>query len=404
MGMSDFQQKVTYVRALEGELARTIGQIDAVEYARVSIVVPEPRLFLEQQQPSTASVLVKLREGRTVGQEQVKAIVNLVARSVEGLKPEDITVVDTTGKVLSDLIQDDTLVYGADGQGVSSVQRELERQQEQEMEAKVRAMLEKVFGPGKVVVRVRMDLDFDKRSVARKEFIPNPNGKGVVRSQQNVDESYTGPGLPPGGAPGTTTNIPGYALNAGGTGNVEYNKSDTTTNYDITTQESEQVATPGTVKRLSASVLVDSNLTKPQVDQLQASVGAAVGFDPKRGDQLVISGMKFDTTLADSLLAQLASERRQRLLVAAAIGLVLALLIGAGGFLWWRRLRLARLASLVPKEGGESAPSLRDLLEHPELMTSQGEAAILEEQLRVYAMNNPEEVATLIKNWLAEDI
>jgi flagellar M-ring protein FliF len=403
MGMSDFQQKVAYTRALEGELARTISQIEAVDSARVSIVVPEPRLFLEQQQPSTASVLVRLKEGRQIGQEQVKAIVNLVARSVEGLKPEDVTVVDTTGKVLSDLILDDALVFtGPDGRAVSSVQRELERQQEQETEGKVRAMLEKVYGPGKVVVRVRMELDFDKRSVARKEFIPNPNGKGVIRSQQNVEESYTGPGLPPGGAPGTTTNIPGYALNAGGGGNVEYNRSDVTTNFDITTQESQQVATPGGVKRLSASVIVDATLTPPQMEQLRQTVAAAVGFDPRRGDQLVISGMKFDTTLADSLMAQFEAERRRNLIIALAVGGLLFLLLGAGGFLWWRRRRLARLTSLGAE--GEKAPTLKDLLDHPELMTAQGEAAILEEQLRVYALNNPEEVATLIKNWLAEDL
>ena len=406
MGMSDFQQKVAYSRALEGELARTIQQIQAVDFARVNIVIPEQRLFLEQQQPSTASVLVRLKEGREMGQEQVKAIVHLVARSVEGLSPEDVTVVDTSGKVLSDLIQDDSLIYmtGSDGRGVSSVQRELERQQEQELERKVRLMLEKVFGPGKAVVRVRVDLDFDKKSSSRKEFIPGPQGKGVVRSQQNTEESYTGPGMPPGGAPGTTTNIPGYVVNTGTGGNVEYNRTDAVTNFDITTQESQQVATPGSIRRLSASVLVDGTLNAQQSQGLKDSVAAAIGFNPARGDQLVIQGMKFDTTLADQLMAQMAAEQRQKIILALVAASILLLLLGAGVFVWIRRRRLAALARLLPKEEGEQVPSLKDLLEHPELMTSQGELAILEEQLRVYATNNPEEVANLIKNWLAEDL
>ncbi|ACZ19568.1 flagellar M-ring protein FliF [Thermanaerovibrio acidaminovorans DSM 6589] len=405
MGMNDFQQRVAYARALEGELSRTISKIDAVEEARVSIVIPEQRLFLEEQRPSTASVLVRLKPGREIGQEQVRGIVNLVARSVEGLRPEDVTVVDTSGKVLSDLIHDDNLIYmsGSDGRAVSSVQRELERQQEQELERKVRVMLEKVFGPGKAVVRVRVELDFDKKSTSRREFIPGPDGKGVIRSQQNVEESYTGPGTPPGGAPGTTTNIPGYVVNPNQGGNVEYNKTDTVTNYDITTQESQTQSTPGAIKRLSASVIVDGQLDEAASQNLRQTVAAAIGIDEARGDRLVIQAMKFDTTLADQMLAQLEAERRQRLIGAALVGLLVLLAAGGFGFLWYRRRKLAALARLVPQEGEQKAPSLKELLENPELMTAQGELAILEEQLRLYASNNPEEVANLIKNWLAEE-
>ena len=166
MGLSEFQQKITYIRALEGELERTIRQIDAVDYAKVNIVIPEQRLFLEQQQPSTASVLVRLKTGMQIGPDQVKSIVHLVSHGVQGLLPENITVVDTTGKVLSDLLDQDLLIYGqgGDGRTVSSVQRELERQQERELENKVRVMLERVFGPGRVVVRIKVDLDFDRRT------------------------------------------------------------------------------------------------------------------------------------------------------------------------------------------------------------------------------------------------
>ena len=154
MGMSEFQQRIAYTRAIEGELARTISQMQQVENARVSVVIPEQRLFLEQQKPSTASVLLRLRPGATIGPTQV-----------DGLEPDAVTVVDTNGRILSDMVSDSMIMYNPDGtNSVTSVQRELERQHERELENKVRIMLEQVYGPGTAVVRVRIDLDFDKRT------------------------------------------------------------------------------------------------------------------------------------------------------------------------------------------------------------------------------------------------
>ena len=149
--------------------------MDVVDSARVSVVIPEQRLFLEQQKPSTASVLLRLRPGATLGQNQVKSIIHLVSHSVDGLQPEDVTVVDTSGRILSDMIADSMILYPHDGSSsVTSVQRELERQRERELESKARLMLEQVFGPGKVVVRVKVDLDFDKRTRSLVEYTPNP--------------------------------------------------------------------------------------------------------------------------------------------------------------------------------------------------------------------------------------
>ncbi|WP_300522052.1 flagellar basal-body MS-ring/collar protein FliF [Aminiphilus sp.] len=405
MGMSDFQQRITYLRGLEGELARTVLQIDAVEYAKVNIVIPEQRLFLEQQQPSTASVLVRLKQGRKVGPEQVRSIVHLVAHSVEGLRADDVTVVDTAGNVLSDMIADENFIFaGSDGLGssVSSVQRELERQQEQEFERKLRVMLERVFGPGKAVVRVRVELDFDKRKVSTREFIPGPTGKGVIRSQQDMEETYEGPGSVPGAPPGTTTNIPGYAITGQQQGNSEYAKTESTKNYEITTREEEQVGTPGTVKRVSASVLVDGTLSDEQLGGLKEAVAAAIGIDEVRGDKLVIQPMPFSTSFVDNLLAQLQEQRRQQLLM-GMIALALVLVGAVGVALWWMRRR--RRLLLEQAAGGEEGkvPSLRELMENPDLMAGQSEVVVLEEQLRIYAMKNPEDVAAVIKNWLAEE-
>lgn len=401
MGMSDFQQRIAYMRALEGELGRTIAKLEGVDFARVSIVLPQPRLFLEQQQPSTASVLVGLKPGRRIGAEQVRAIVHLVARSVEALDPGSVTVVDTAGNVLSDMIDDETLLYSTGGENrVSSVQRELERQQEHELEQKVRHMLERVFGPGRAVVRVRVELDFDKARQNEREFIPGPTGRGVIRSQQAIDESYVGPGTPPAQAPGTTTNIPGYAVTQTDQGNSEYNRTDVVTNYEITTRERERVVAPGGIRFLSASVLVDAELDEPALENLRSSVAAAIGLNPDRGDNLVLRAMNFQASPADDLLAQLEAERRRKIYTAAAL-VALVLLAGAVALFLWYRRRGRQMA--IPQDGGKKAPSLQEILDHPELLAEQGEAAVLEEQLRAYALKNPEEMANLILNWLSED-
>ena len=404
MGLSEFQQKITYIRALEGELERTIRQIDAVDYAKVNIVIPEQRLFLEQQQPSTASVLVRLKTGMQIGPDQVKSIVHLVSHGVQGLLPENITVVDTSGKVLSDLLDQDLLIYGqgGDGRTVSSVQRELERQQERELENKVRVMLERVFGPGRVVVRIKVDLDFDRRTSSSKEFIPGETGRGVLRSQQNMEETYTGTGGPIGGAPGTTTNIPGYAVAQQQGTASEYNKTETTNNYEITTRETQQVVTPGTIRRLSASVLVDGDLEQDRLTELRALVAPALGVDAARGDQLVIQSMKFSTTFADSLAEQLQAQQRMQLIIALVAAAVILLLAALAGVLWMKRRR-SRKAMLPPAEERKRIPSIQELLSSPELLEAQGELAVLEEQLRAYARSKPEEIANLTQDWLADE-
>ena len=403
MGLSEFQQKVTYTRALEGELERTIRQIDAVEYAKVNIVIPEQRLFLEQQQPSTASVLVRLRSGMSIGPDHVKSMVHLVSHAVQGLSPENITVVDTAGKVLSDLLDEEFFIYtgGSDGRTVSSVQRELERQQERELENKVRIMLERVFGPGKVVVRIKVDLDFDRRTSATKEYIPGETGKGVIRSQQQMEETYTGTGGAVGGAPGTTTNIPGYALAQQQAGQTEYAKTETTNNYEITTRETQQVVTPGAIQRLTASVLVDGELEQTRIDGLRALVAPAIGLNEARGDQLEINGMPFSTTFADTLADQLAAERRMQLIMALVAAAVLLAAAAFAGVVWMRRRRLRMPAA--PTAEQKRFPSIQELLSSPELLEAQGELAVLEEQLRAYARSKPEEIANLVQDWLSEE-
>lgn len=406
MGRTSFQEKVDYYRALEGELARTIREMSAVNTARVSIVVPESKLFLEQQQPSTAAVLLKLRSGALFGQEQARAVVHLIASSVEGLTPENVTIVDADGNIPFDELLDDTLTLVDRNNKLVLKHRQFERDYEQELEKKIKDTLEKVYGPGKVKAAVRVELDFDKREASTRTVSTLP-GKlhGPIESQQNTEESYTGPAGITGGVPGTTTNIPGYVVNTGqGGGNAQYDRTDAVTNYDNSTHETREIETQGKVKRVTATVLIDGKLPQRDLDNWRSAVATAIGLDDDRGDRISVMSMPFDTSMADAYAAKVAAERQNRIIVGASSFAILLIAVIAALVYWMRRRRHLAALQAASRADTDQAPSLRELLENPDLMTSQGELSVLEEQLRNYAMNNPEELANLIKNWVVDDV
>lgn len=404
MGMTSFREKISYYRALEGELTRTIMSISNVASARVSIVAPEQKLFIEQEKPSTAAVLLTLKPGATFGQDQARAIVHLVASSVEGLTPENVTLVDADGRIPFDDILNDTLTV-QNGSKVVLKHREFEKDYERELEKKIRDTLEKVYGRGKVKAAVRVELDFDKRQKNSRIVQPLPDRQsGVIQSTQNTEEAYTGPAGISGGIPGTTTNIPGYAVNTGaGPGNASYERTDNVTNYDNTTLESQEVESQGKVKRLTATVLIDGRLNQRQIDSWREAVATAIGADDARGDRLSIMAMPFDNSEEIERERRLAEERRRRMVIGISSFILLLIAVAALLVVWLRRRRQALREGRVAGEADQT-PSLRELLENPDLMTSQGELAVLEEQMRNYAMNNPEELANLIKNWVVEDL
>jgi flagellar M-ring protein FliF len=405
IGRTSFQEKVDYYRSLEGELSRTIREMNSVSSVRVSIVVPESKLFMEQQRPSTAAVLLKLKPGAGFGQDQARSVVHLVASSVEGLTAENVTLVDADGQIPFEDILDDTLTV-QNGNKMVLKKRQFEKDYEAELERKIKDTLEKIYGPGKVKAAVRVELDFDKRQASRKTIYVLPDKiHGPVQSSQSTEESYTGPAGMTGGIPGVTTNIPGYVVNTGnGPEQAQYNRTDNVTNYDNSTHESSEVETQGKIQRLTATVLIDGNLEQQEVDNWRGAVATAIGADDNRGDRISIMAMPFDTSVADAYAARYAAERRQRLIVGISSFLVLLVAVIAMLFLWLRKRRSMAMLQGADKANMDTAPSLRELLENPDLMTSQGELSVLEEQLRNYAINNPEELANLIKNWVVDEV
>ncbi|ADU97412.1 flagellar M-ring protein FliF [Thermovibrio ammonificans HB-1] len=335
LGITQFQQNVEYLRALEGELERTIEQLDAVRSAKVNIALPKDSIFVRPEQEPKASVLVDLWPGRDLTPEQVKAIIFLVSHAVPGLKPENVTVVDTRGRVLSDLVESDNSTYA-----VSSKELKIKRQLERDIERKVESMLSQVLGGGKVVVRASVEVETGK--VETQKEIYDPDMTAVV-SQRKVQEKEVATQKQPQGAPGTTTNVPPVVNFGPNAKVVQKEKKDVTTNYDVSKTIERSVTPVFRIKRITVGVLVDGRYEKvkgpkgtveykfvprsPQeIKTYEEIVKSVIGYDPKRGDRVTVASVPFETQLLAGNKPK--EEKGFPWQYAAGVGALVAVLLG----------------------------------------------------------------------------
>lgn len=326
LGQSEFQEKLNYRRALQGELERTISSLAPIEQARVHIALPERRLFAEEQEKPTASVILRLRPGGSLDQGEVTAIQNLVAASVEGLARENVTVVDAMGTLLSG--------GGADPEGMDptmATRLRTQYQVERQIEKDLQSVLDRTLGVGKAVVRVSADLDFSERQTQEETYTPESEGHGVLESQHENTETYTGGGLA-GGVVGLSSNRGVPVMRPAGGGS--YERRETQNTYRVSKRVETRTETPGQIKRLSVAVFVDERVGIAQADMLQQAVMAAAGIDEARGDRVVVQRIPFSRPAPEPkepLLARLLDAYRgygQWLVALAMLGCFLLLAKG----------------------------------------------------------------------------
>ncbi len=295
LGATSFVQNINHLRALEGELARTIRSLDQVEAARVHLVLPERQLFSRDRADPSASIVLKVRG--TLRPGQVRAIRHLVASAVNGLKPERISVVDETGKLLADGSGDSNALTaeGADDRKIAFENR---------MRKEVKNIVDSVVGPGHARVQVTADFDFNRITETSNKF--DPDGR-VIRSSQTREENDTSGRTRVGGAVSVGNELPGNDANgkAANTGDSTH-KTEEVVNYEISHTSKTEVTEPGRLHRISAAVLVDGIYTKnakgemvyqprskQEIDRIAALVRSAIGFDSKRGDQVEVVNLRF---------------------------------------------------------------------------------------------------------------
>jgi len=394
-GQSDFDQQVNYQRALQEELRRTIVHLEGVEDARVHLVIPQKSVFVSEQGTPSASVVLKLKPAARLKPEQVQGICDLLVGSVEGLKPENIHVIDSDGNVLSDSFRS-----GSDPRVVMTKatleQQKLQQDYEKELEKRVQQMLARIVGPNNSVAMVTADLDFNQQQVTS---TTSTNPDNVKVSEHTVKE--TGTGSEAGGAPGTDSNITTTPF-AQGAGTSSYSREESTVNYQVNTKQETLVAAPGRVRRLSAAVVVKDNVDNPvDVQKIKDAVAAAIGYDQSRGDQINVTSMAFDDSLQKKFEDELAQEKsareKARLYTFAAVGGFLA----AAGltllvvFLLKRRRGAQRVAEVEEEE--EFIP-VGDLEKRQEQEFRDDR----QERIRKLASEKPRDVAEILKVWLKD--
>ncbi|MBI2874507.1 MAG: flagellar M-ring protein FliF [Firmicutes bacterium] len=424
-GLTDFDRRVNRVRALQGELERTIGQINGVDSARVHIVLPEETVFVRERKPSTASVFVRMKGFGFLQPDQVQGIVHLVSGSVEGLSADGVTVVDSRGRVLagdSDLFAGvDTGTasagIGAGGARGSQAWLALNLEFENRLESRLQTLLEQVVGPGNVSTRVSAELDPELKEIERVTYEPGDGGtEGILRSTREYKEAYRGlPGGSVGGIPGTWANAgtdaePGAAggagmLNGGEPSNWE--KVEKVNNYEVNQVREKILVAPGSTRRLTVAVAVNKPLSPEEESSLMALVSAAIGFDPKRDDVVTVTSLPFNSDLAevmkDDLARREAADARRRILAWGAAGSG-ALLAAVAAIVLLLRRRGRRAAAGAAGDAGGMKGGGGELIPFP-LTAASGEAGRLRlrQNLQEVAREKPGQVANLIKTWLAED-
>ena len=417
---SDFMQHTNYQRALEGELSNTIKSIDGVEAATVHLVIPQKDVFADDQDKPTASVLVASKTTQPLSGQQVQSIVHLVASSVEGLDPTEITVAGADGKILS---TGGGAAVGAGSDGGNDSQTIAFQNR---MNTSLQKMLDNIVGPGHAAVTTTVDLDFAQTQTTKKTYNADPSLP--ARSESNSQERYNQAGNCAGGVLGPD-NISGPGCSAGSssTGTGQYENTQTVRDNAINETQEVSKSAPGGIKRMSVAVLLDST-TAGTIDsaQVQQLVSAAAGIDSTRGDTIAVSAMPFDTSAAQAaqqaLTAASAAERsaKQMSLIKTA---TLAFVVLALLFLAWRASKRSKKRKSLSPEERRHLEDMQSALEQQRLVelnqsipaqmleagtglmdNSDGEAR--EERVREIEQmvkDQPEEMAVLLRGWLAAD-
>lgn len=392
-GQTDFEQQVNYQRALQEELRRTVVQLEGVEQAWVHLVIPQKSVFISEQGTPTASVALKLKPSAGLKPEQVQGICDLLVGSVEGLKPENVHIIDTEGNVLSDnLNSSDPRVALTKA---SLEQQKAQREYEKELEKRVQQMLGRVLGQNQAVAMVTAELDFNQRQTTTNTS-SNPDNLRI--SEHTVRE--TGTGTEGGGVPGTGSNVNTYPLTQGA-GSSNYTREENTINYQVNTRQETVVSAPGSVRRLSAAVVVNEAAGPVDVQKVREVVAAAIGYDPGRGDQINVSSMAFDNSLQAKVEAEMAQaeakarEKERIYTYALAGGGLLALVLVLAALLIRRRRSAKRV---VEEEGEEELIPVRAV----ELEQEQKPKDDKQQKIRDLAREKPEDVAEILKVWIKE--
>ncbi len=433
-GMTQFQERLNFQRGLEGELTRSIQALSSVQGARVHLALPNQNGFFREQQKPSASVLVSLHPGRILDRAQLAGIVHLVASSVPELAPSAVSVLDDTGKLLSQSPD------AAGEEGINAQQLLYVQQIEQQYARRIMEILEPVVGRNNVKAQVSAELDFSRTESTSEQFRPNQTpDSGAIRSQQVLESSGTA-NKTATGVPGAVANQPpapsaapvngaNPAPTAGGQQGAEEStsKRESTTNYEVDKTVKVTRGNNWAIKRLSAAVVVNYQalaeekggaspkpLTPEQIEQMTGLVRETIGFNKERGDSVNLMNTPFLTSEAPAAAVPLWKQPETIELAktfAWPLGAVLFAALVLLGLVRPALKGTAKPAEAVPVAGGQLSALEADEPDRPALPAPTKKDAVVEvtpeqlrlEEARVLAKANPVAVANILKTWVHGD-
>jgi flagellar M-ring protein FliF len=413
-GMTDQQFKVDYQRALQGELERTIKGFSEVENARVHLVLPDDTQFVKDTSPGSASVTLQLKPGVTLTDDQVKAIIALISGSVKNVPKQNVQVIDDKMNLLSQGLFDGSNSGDTSNATTSTdKQQQLKEEYENDVKNNLLNMLEAVYGKGKVKVNINADLNFDAVQQETTTYDP----KSVIVSEHNIKDTAPGSGTTTSTASPVDNNMTNSIVNnTTTTGNGVAIHEENTTNYDVSKVEQKTIKAPGSVQRITASVALDGNLSPATATAIKNLVASAIGYDATRGDSISVEGIPFDKTYQINAKNDLnamnqAAAQSAKFRMYTMIGVGAAVLIGALiAFILWRRRRSEDqlLQNQIGPQGidviiGDDDEIKQQPRFKPMNFEQENEKTHIENEIKKYAKEKPEQVVDIVKSWLTED-
>ncbi len=410
LSTSQTQEQTNFKRAMEAELSNTVEAINGVQTAVVHLALPQKQVFSDSQAPATASVLVATGPGSSLNAEQVQAIVHLVASSIDALDPKNVTVADSSGKVL-------TSTDGEGGIGASTRNQEVEDYQT-EMNGRIQTMLDRVVGPGNSTVAVTANLDFDKSVTETKKYTYNPRNPALAETTNT--EKYTGPGAGAGSGLTGVVGPDGQMDSSGTAGGVDssYEKVQETKDNAVDTTIERRENAPGAVRNLHVGVVLDAATAKTiDPNEIQELIASAVGINEERGDTVQVSSLTFDRTAEKAAAAELAAAQKadatasQMNLIRNAGLILVVVLILVLAWLKGRKSAKARAAATtyvveqLKQDAIERAatPAVDPAAALLALeATENSETEDMLDELAALVERQPEDVASLLRGWLVE--
>jgi flagellar M-ring protein FliF len=416
---SEFVQKINYQRALQNELANTIMSLEEVEFARVHIAMPKESIFIEDEKPAKASIVIKIKPGMDMNQAKVQGVVYLVEKSVRGLDSENISIVDIKGRVLY------AGKKASDSAALANNQLEFKHSMENMLEDRAQDLLSKIVGPQAAVVKVSADVNMDMVKSVQDNYDPEIH---VVRSEE-VKNQFSGSDKNAQGLAGTPSNLPTgrggpeAAPSSGGAGG-----SALVRNYEIGRNQTESIFSPGNIKKLTVSVVVDGTYKKDktgnkifvprqagELKDIENAVKQAVGFNADREDTMSVSCMPF--AQEDTDMTSLEKEKKMDLLmsilkiVAFLVVMALVLFLVIRPMMKWVTTKSVRVvdhgrlnsASMNEMEQieGENTPQLEAGAKSEEMKRAvQGKRKAIESITK----NDPNTATAVVKSWLQENV